>query len=89
MDDTRIAKTLATLRNGGLPRGSAALDNMFLQSINGTICSGCAEPIARLQTFYSVRIRNGSDKPLRLHPVCHDVWARLSSEDLNSSSFGI
>jgi hypothetical protein len=79
IDETRIRKTVARVQTADLPPATAAADNMFLQSINGTICSGCAEPIERLQTFYSVRIRSGSLGPLRLHPVCYDAWARFEA----------
>lgn len=79
MDQTCIAKTLAKLRAGGLPALTSALDNIFLQSINGTLCSGCDEPIKRLQGFYSIRLRADSlTAPLRLHPVCYDLWAKFN-----------
>jgi hypothetical protein len=75
MNQTCIAKTLAKLRDGGLPTATSAADNMFLQSIDGTVCSACGEPIKRLQGFYSVRVERGDlTPPLRLHPVCHDLW---------------
>lgn len=83
MDQTCIAKTLAKLRAGGLPAATSAADNMFLQSINGTLCSACGEPIKRLQGFYSVRVESGSlAPPLRLHPVCHDLWATFKPSPL-------
>jgi len=41
----RIAKTLETLRNHTLPTSPSSADNMFLESIEGTKCSGCCEPI--------------------------------------------
>jgi hypothetical protein len=83
MEQARITKTQTKLREGGLPAPSSAADNMFLQSINGTICTACGEPIARLQGFYSVRIRSGElVPPLRLHPVCHDLWVRFTPAPL-------
>jgi hypothetical protein len=79
MNEVRIAKTQAKLREGGLPAAASAADNMFLQSINGTVCTACGEPIERLQGFYSVRIRSADlMPPLRLHPVCHDLWVRFT-----------
>ena len=77
INENRIHKTLALLQSGDLPAATSALDNMFLQSINGTTCSGCAERIQRLQTFYSVRVQSGSDRPLRLHAACYDAWVRF------------
>jgi hypothetical protein len=72
-----IAKILGKLRSGALPSAGSAVDNMFLESINGTVCNGCDEPIARRKHYYSVRLRSGPGSPLRLHAVCYDAWARL------------
>jgi len=78
MDQACIAKTLDKVRCGGLPAATWAADNMFLESINGTVCSGCGEPIERRKHYYSVRLRSGSVAPLRLHAACYDAWARSS-----------
>jgi hypothetical protein len=79
VNDTAIARTLDKARCGALPSATSAVDNMFLESINGTVCNGCDEPIARRKHYYSVRLRNGSGSPLRLHAACYDAWARFTS----------
>jgi hypothetical protein len=73
----RIAKTLEELRGGRLPSIASAADNLFLESIYGTTCSGCREPIPPREQYHSIRLRDGGFMLLRLHPVCHELWMRF------------
>jgi hypothetical protein len=79
MFEARIQKTLEAIRSGTLPLPTST-ENMFVQSVNGALCSGCGDLIARLQAYYSVRTRNDSAPVLRLHPGCHDAWRRFTAE---------
>jgi hypothetical protein len=86
MEQSRIDKTLDNLRGGGLPTSASAADNLFLESINGSLCSGCGEAIKPRQYYYSVRLRGGAFTLLRLHPVCYDVWARFEPKPAGHNS---
>jgi len=81
----RIAKTLETLRNHTLPTSPSSADNMFLESIEGTKCSGCCEPIRPRDAYYSVRLRDNTFMLLRLHPACYEFWIRFDTTEIDGS----
>jgi hypothetical protein len=74
MPSARLTKTLERLRAGALPSWSMA-ERAFRASGTGADCSGCGEPIGRLESAYYVRLI-GTER-LRLHTVCHETWLRF------------
>jgi len=73
----RIAKTLETLRSGNLPIPGSSADKLLLETIRETTCSGCSEPIRPRDKYYSIRLRDGTFRLFRFHPVCHELWIRF------------
>jgi len=74
MPSTRIEKTLEKLQRDALPSWSRA-ERAFRAGGTGLQCSGCGEPIGRLEMGYYVRARGAES--LRLHTVCHETWLRF------------
>jgi hypothetical protein len=75
--ESRIAKTMETLRSGRLPPFASSENNLLIESMHGTLCNGCREPIRAREQYYSIRLRDGSFMLLRFHPVCYELWMRF------------
>ena len=74
MASVRITKTLQRLHAGALPTSALAV-RAFMAGGTGALCSGCDEPIPRLEKAYYVRVRAAD--ALRFHLVCHQTWVQF------------
>jgi len=81
----RIAKTLEALRTHILPTSASSADNMLLESIEGTKCSSCREPIRPRELYHSIRLRD-TFVLLRFHSLCYQLWVRFDGTVIDRSS---